>query len=66
MIIGKLNFMTKIKYGIESKTKWMKNHMGGGGGGTRRVGQDHQCQIRHLWESSQERSLNVLPSFKHL
>ena len=23
--------MTKIKYGIESKTKWMKNHRGGGG-----------------------------------
>lgn len=39
---------------------------GGWGGGTRRVGKDHQCQIRHLWESSQERSLNVLPSFKHL
>ena len=44
--------MTKIKYGIESKTKWMKNHRGGG---IRRVGQDHQWQIRHLWESSQER-----------
>lgn len=26
--------MTKIKYGIhESKTKWMKNHRGGGGPG---------------------------------
>ena len=57
--LGKLNFITKMKYDIERKTKWMKNQEGFGRPSVAKL-------IFHLWEISQERSPNVLLSFNLL